>query len=291
MKLVRQIPTCSLEDVPVYGSLRVSSSSDWLNLPHAFDFAVEESKRTGLPMHLQTIGEALAARVSFQEDIDKHSDVYDTVEKREAGLGHSHNYQRTSTVSLKLRNTGFNVDVPYVTAFVDLPTGEKSRALVQAGYEASSKGELLVLPVKDSFICDLIARAKEAGRIAPAQTTKTLQLKLEKEKGKSEYGQHQTPTAIFGSAELAELNVTYLKAKGYDFGKVWDLTQKELEKMLKEDETLVRACGLGGGNYFGSFDDVYADSQLDDVGWARPVVHVGAQKSSSGNKGKVKTNT
>ncbi len=276
MKHTRPSSTHDIADVPVYSSLKVSSSSGWVNVPQAFDFAAEEGKRAGLPMHLQTIGETLVARVSFQEDVDKHPEMFDTDEKKEAGLDHSHEYQRTSTVSLKLRNNGFNVDAPYVALFVDLPVDERSRALVQAGYDANSKGKELVLPVKDGFICDLIARAKETERIAPAQTTRTLQLKREKEKGKSKYGQHQTPVAIFGNTELAELNATYLKAKGYDSGKVWDYTQEELEKMIKEDETLVRAVGLGDD--FDSVGNGGANDGFVNSGRARSVAY-GAQKT------------
>ncbi len=278
MRHTRPSLTHDIADVPVYSSLKVSSSSDWINMPRAMYFAVKEGERTGLPMCLQTIGEALIARVSFQEDVDKHPEVFDTDKKRYTGLEHSHESQRTRTVSLKLRNNGFDVNAPYVTLFVDLPVDEKSRKLVQAGYDANSQDKQLILPVKDSFICDLIARAKDTGRIAPAQTTKTLQLKLQKEKGKSQYGQHQTPTAIFGNTELAELNATYLKGRGYDFGKVWDYAQAELEEMLEEGQTLVRAVGLGGGDY-GGIDGVGSSGNFIGNGSARAVVHVGAQKN------------
>ncbi len=90
--------------------------------------------------------------------------------------------------------------------------------------------------------------------------------------------------AATGNSELAELNAAYLRAKGREQGIVWDLTEEELEARCPEGMVLCRPLGLGGVDcnviyIVGAVDD------FDGIGWARWVVH-GAQKSSSGNKGR-----
>src|SRR3989344_4614824 len=267
-KLMRPQPTYRIEDVPVYGTLEVSSSSqDRLTVPQAFEFARKHDGR------LQTIGEALAVRVAFYND-DKET---------KSGIDGSNNYQRTRTVSLKVKNDGsFNVDVPYVTLFAELDNDEASRALVQEGYDANSKGDnFLVKPVKDGFICDLIAQAKDTGRVAAALTERPLKLTTAQTKGKSAYGQNQNVIAIFGSAELGEMNAGYLSERGYKEGSVWDHTTKELESEFKgeEDSAIVCSVGLGGGDYVISY--VNAVDVFNNYGRARGVVHVGAQKSKA----------
>ena len=271
-KLVRQ---CRIEDVPVYGILDVSSDSkEYLAVPQAFDFAQKAGGR------LQSSGEALVVRVAFHNDVQEHSEIYDTAEKQAAALDGSNNYQRTRTVSLKVKNDGsFNVDVPYVTLFAELDNDEASRALVQEGYDANSKGDnFLVKPVKDGFICDLIAQAKDTGRVAAALTERPLKLTTAQTKGKSAYGQNQNVIAIFGNTELTEMNASYLSERGYKEGFVWDYTTKELKDLLeiKEDSAIVCSVGLGGGDYVISYVD--AVDVFNNYGRARGVVHVGAQK-------------
>ena len=270
-KLIRQ---CRIEDVPVYGILDVSSDSkDNLTVPQAFDFAQKAGGR------LQTIGEALVVRVAFHNDVKEHPEIYDTAEKQAAALDGSNNYQRTRTVSLKVKNDGsFNVDAPYVTLFAELDN-DKARALVQEGYDANSKGDnFLVKPVKDGFICDLIAQAKDTGRVAAALTESPLKLATAQKDGKSAYGQNQNIIAVFGSAELGEMNAGYLSERGYKEGSVWDHTTKELESEFKgeEDSAIVCSVGLGGGDYVISYAN--AVDVFNNYGRARGVVHVGAQK-------------
>lgn len=262
IELIPPKSTYTINGTPT-GTIEVSSSSDkYLTVPQALDFAEKQGGR------LQTIAKALVARIAF----------YEANKKNKSGLNDSDKYQITSTISLKVKNKGFDVDAPYVTLFVDLPVDERSRALAQEGFDANNNGKELIKPVTDSFICELITQAKETGRVAPALTSNPLELKIAQVKGKSEYGQHQTPIAIFGSSELAELNANYLADRGYKFGKVWDFTAKKLEEVLgKEDDALIRAVGLGGGDYV-SIDDVRAGGSFNyGDGRARSVVHVGAQ--------------
>src|SRR3989344_7285241 len=274
MVLIRPQSTYDLKEVSVYGALKVTSASPKrLTVPEAFDFAQEQSKLLGVPAHLQTLGQALVTRVEFYND-NKTS---------KKGLDNSDHYQRTSTVSLRLKNDGsFKVDAPYVVAFADLPLDEKSRSLVQKGYDANSNGKELILPVKDAFICDLIAQAKDTGRVAPAHSEKSLVLATAQKGGKSAYGQNQNVIAVFGNAELAELNASYLSERGYKEGFIWDYTTKELENELegKEDSAIVRAVGLGGVNCSIIYG-VNANVNFVSYGRARSIVHVGAQKSSN----------
>jgi len=271
-KLIRPQPTYRIEDVPVYGTLEVSSSSqDRLTVPQAFEFARKHDGR------LQTIGEALAVRVAFYND-DKET---------KSGIDGSADYQRTSTISLKLKNNGsFTVDAPYVCAFVDLEDNKHGRALLHEGYDANCKGNNLLKSVKDGFICDLIAQAKDTGRVASALAERPLKLATAQKGGKSAYGQHPNVIAVFGNTELTELNAHYLSERGYKEGFFLDYTTPELEDELKgkEDNVIVRSVGLGGDNY-GNVGSVGAVVVFNYYGRARGVVHVGAQKISSGRKG------
>ena len=268
MKLIRPQPTYKIEGVPVYGSLEVSSGSkDNLTVPQAFEFAQKAGGR------LQSLGEALAVRAAFYND-DKQTG---------SGLDGSNNYQRTRTVSLKVKNDGsFKVDAPYVTLFAELDNDDASRKLVQEGYDANNEGNNLVKPVKDGFICDLIAQAKDTGRIAPALAENPLKLSTVQKEGKSAYGQNQNVIAVFGNAELAEMNASYLSERDYKEGFIWDYTTKELENELegKEDSAIVRAVGLGGVNCSIIYG-VNANVNFVSYGRARSIVHVGAQKSSN----------
>ena len=268
----------------IYGTLKVGfTSGERLNVLQSFDHAHEKGGK------LQTLGHALVTRVAFYADVKKHPQKYDTPQKQKAGLDKTDEYQRTSTVNLKFKNDGsFDVDAPYLCASVDLEGNTDYRKLVQAGYDANRAGNELIIPIKDASISKLIARARESGRVAPTLLENQLKLATAQTEGKSVYGQDRRVIALFGSAELAELNASYLSERGYKTGYVWDLTTKDLEKMLrdKEDHTFVRSVGLGGGGYY---DVDYIDANDEFVGWARPVVHVGAQKSFIRNEGSVKS--
>lgn len=256
LQLVRPKTTCTIHGTPT-GTIEVSSASDnHLNVPDAFDFAEKQSGR------LQTIGEALVTRVAF----------YDADKKDKSGLDNSNDYQRTSTVGLSMKNDGsFKVDAPYVVAFAELDMNEASRKLVQDGYKANNADKELIIPVNDASICDLIAQAKDTGRIAPALANTPLKLTTTQTNGKSAYGQHPNMIAAFGNVELAELNARYLSERGYKEGYLWDFTAKDFKNLLeeKEDHSHVCAVGLGGGDYC----NVVANVNFDDYGRARSVIH------------------
>src|SRR3989344_2968011 len=241
MELICPKPTYVIKDAPLYETFEVTAASqNILNVLQAFDFAAEQARTLGKPALLQGIGEALVARVIF----------YECNKKSGSRLDKTDNYQKTSTVSLRLKNDGlfkFKVDSPYVVGFVELDNKERSRALVQEGYDANCKGKELIKPIKDAFICNLIARARDNNRFAPAIEENPLKLSTAQVKGKSEYGQHPNVVAVFGNVELGESNATYLKEQGYDNGFVYDFTTKEVENLLsgKEAHVHMRAVGLG----------------------------------------------
>lgn len=266
MKLVRSQSTHSIDDAFVYRALQIGSSSkDCLNVPAAFDFAKEQSSR------LQSLGEALVVRVAFHNDSKGSGSETDN----------SNDDQQTSTVSLKFENDGsFNIDAsrenPYVTVFVELDCSDADCKLWQEGYDANSKGKNLIKPVKDRFICDLIARAKEAGRVVPALMGTPLKLATAQVEGKSAYGQHPNVVAAFGNSELAELNASYLSERGYETGYLHDFTTQEIKMALKgkENNAIVQAVGLGG---FGVF--IFACQYFSSKGYARGIIHTSAQET------------
>ena len=271
MELICPKPTYVIKDAPLYETFEVTAASqNILNVLQAFDFAAEQARTLGKPALLQGIGEALVARVIF----------YECNKKSGSRLDKTDNYQKTSTVSLRLKNDGlfkFKVDSPYVVGFVELDNKERSRALVQEGYDANCKGKELIKPIKDAFICNLIARARDNNRFAPAIEENPLKLSTAQVKGKSEYGQHPNVVAVFGSVKLGELNASYLNERGYDAGFVCDFTAKDLEVMLKgkEDSAHMRSVGLGYGC---SINGIYAYDYFNKDGSTRAVVHVDAQK-------------
>jgi len=230
------------------------------NVPAAYAHAAKQGGR------LPSLGEASLIRYA----------LFKKNQQDKKGVARSNEYMRPSTIAFNFRNDGsFNIDDPYLTAFTELSTDAASLNLVQAGYDANSNGKEFIVPVKDALICNLIAKAKQEGRVIPALTASPLELATEKINEKSAYGQNKTLIAMFGKVELAELNASYLSERDRKTGKVHSFTQKQLEKLLKgkEDHVLVRPCGLGGGNY----DGVNANDYFDSGGWAWPVVHVGAQ--------------
>ena len=226
---------------------------------------------------LPSLGEAILIRYAlFKKD-----------QQDGKGVARSNEYMRPSTTTLSFKNDGsFDIDAPYLSAFTELPTGNQTKELVKAGHTAHGKGKELIVPIKDTFICDLIAKAKAEGRVAPAQIANPLELATKKDNEKSAYGQDRTPIAMFGNAKLAELNASYLNKRNYNFGKVWNFTQQKLKGLLKgkEDHAVVRPVGLGGVIYV-NISSVYAYGGFSVSSWAWPIVHVGAQKISTGKVG------
>jgi len=265
MRTVRPRLVFEFSKVPVYDSLHVRiSSENPVSVPELFELAKKESGRP------QSVGHALVTRVA----------LHDKNEKDGLGTDASELYQKTGTISLS-----YLADGSWVTGFVDLEGNEEDCNLVQAGYNANQRYEELIIAVKDRSICDLIQHAQNTNRVAQALTQNPTTLGTIKKNGKSAYGQYPYAKALFGSSKLAELNASYLHKNKNCEAKIYGPTAEDIARTLKgkEDSALVRAVGLGGDGFVGVYG-VYADGDFYDGGWARSVVHVGAQNSPSEKK-------
>ncbi|MBI4139888.1 hypothetical protein HY483_02920, partial [Candidatus Woesearchaeota archaeon] len=140
------------------------------------------------------------------------------------------------------------------------------RELLRKGLEAHVAGTELFLPVTDS----LVARLLKNGRKTKPLESSPLRASTVERVGGSEYSTSDYNIALFGSQEIAELNASYLRARGKQTGFSYDFTREQLEDMLngKEGHVHVRPCSLCGGNY-GDIDDVDADSVFYYLGRAR----------------------
>ena len=119
---------------------------------------------------------------------------------------------------------------------------------VGEGYDAHCKDDEFIPELTNPVVSRLVRSARESQRVVPALSERPLVLSTAQKDGKSAYGQNAYSVAMFGSQELAELNASYLNGRGLKEGKYWDLTQGELEDLLKgkDNNALVRAVGLGG---------------------------------------------
>ncbi|MBI4139386.1 hypothetical protein HY483_00305, partial [Candidatus Woesearchaeota archaeon] len=134
------------------------------------------------------------------------------------------------------------------------------------GLEAHVAGTELFLPVTDS----LVARLLKNGRKTKPLESSPLRASIVERVGGSEYSTSDYNIAFFGSQEIAELNASYLRARGQQIGFSYDFTRKQLESMLngKEGHVHVRPCSLGGVNYF-NFSYMDANDVFNDRGRAR----------------------
>ena len=180
-------------DVPVYGTLKVSpSSSKRLNQLEALDFAKEQKG------WLQSAGQALAIQLAFYET-DQTRSAYELWNK-------SHHEQRTSTMSVKIKNDGsFGVQVKYVVFFAELEDNNQSDSLVADGLAENNCGRPLIKPINHPVVRDLIARARASGRTVPALADRTITLSSNEKYSELSHETHPRVVALFGNQKLPAL--------------------------------------------------------------------------------------
>jgi hypothetical protein len=150
-------------------------------------------------------------------------------------------------------------------------------ARAEDGYKARSKNNKFILPVSDTLVRGVLSRAEKAGRIVEVVAESPLELKTKSVDGKSEFGQNDWNKAIL--VDVSEPYAQMLNKRGYNIGRVWSLTPKDLEqKGVDGNNVEVRPVGLGGVG----IDGVGVGF---NCGCARGVR--GAREISTGNEGRI----
>ncbi len=198
MKLVRPQPTFTIDDVPVYGVLKCSASSpNTLNSLQSFDYCKERG------LFLQSAGTAVVVRKAFFDDAGGNLKV---------DLDSSNEYQKLGTLALAYRD-GSEI----VRVFSEIDMSAESRDLLVKGVEARSKNSELFLPLTDSLVQRLIS----SGRRTDPLENNPLGCSVEG----SQYSMASFNIALFGSQEIAEVNASYLRARGKPRGFSYDYTR------------------------------------------------------------------
>ena len=141
-------------------------------------------------------------------------------------------------------------------------------ARAKDGYKSYSQNNKFVFPVSNKLVRGVLSRAEKAGRIVEVETESPLELKTKSVSGKSEFGQNDWNKAIL--VDVSEPYAQMLNKRGDNIGRVWSLTQEDLErKGVDGNNVEIRPLGLGGDGY--GIDYVDADNYFDYDGCARGV--------------------
>ncbi|MBS3125300.1 hypothetical protein J4211_03540 [Candidatus Woesearchaeota archaeon] len=247
-----KIYSCGIERTGFENVTFTDSSPEFLTWNDAVKFADERNAI------LQSAREGLALRIEAN------------------GQDHASDYQLTRTAVAYVK-----VDGKWYAAFDDSTNKEQNIILArsQEGYNAHKSNNKWLLPKTDAHVAGILDRAEKAGRIVEVKES-PLELATKQTGEKSPFGQNEVMQAIAG--DVAEPYAHFLNNKGYKNGFVYTLTPESLEQLgVTNDNAEMRAVGLGVSDYIYG---LVAGNQFDYNGRARGVVHVGAQKNSSGNK-------